>query len=83
MLISGHSYVQISRVLGRSKQSCEGAAFRLGLTRPRQKTVNDECPIDRSKPILKKRCCLSCQSDFLSEGFHNRICGACRKNRRR
>ena len=32
--------------------------------------------------VLTDRKCMSCQADFKSEGFHNRLCDKCRKDSR-
>lgn len=33
---------------------------------------------DRAKPVRKSRACITCQSEFMSEGAHNRMCSECR-----
>lgn len=34
----------------------------------------------RKKDNTKRRNCISCNDEFLSEGPHNRMCDACREN---
>jgi len=33
----------------------------------------------RSRPRMKRRLCLRCDREFLSEGPHNRLCQPCRE----
>ncbi len=36
----------------------------------------------QNNPSCKLRACMTCQTEFLSEGPHNRMCNRCRKNAR-
>lgn len=50
------------------------------LERGRELGVTDrfikECRLSGSRPAV--RCCVNCDADFLSSGYHNRLCQRCR-----
>ena len=75
MLAKGMPYKKIAETIGRSRTSCEGHAFRLGVTKKLKKV--DECPIH--PPTYVQRLCLTCLKSFPSLSPGNRMCKPCRK----
>jgi hypothetical protein len=69
-------YREVARILGKSRSSCEGHAFRMGLTQSLK--IIDEEPLNPT--TYKTRRCLYCMGLFESTSAGNRLCGPCKRN---
>lgn len=66
---AGASYQEIADITGLSQSQI---SYRL------RKAAETTAPPQRRRKGTTERACMCCGKTFLSEGAHNRLCGACR-----